>query len=124
MTTNATGCCHSCATPGNDVVLAVACTLGAGDFRQRVSDIRALSGRSLRTSQRKPLQLDLTYGLEALAEVEALVAKEAECCSFLVFSLKADEAAVQLSITVPIEALAAAEELFAHFAPDLAQEAA
>ena len=34
------------------------------------------------------------------------------------------DAGVRLTITAPMEALAAADELFAHFAPELAREAA
>lgn len=124
MTTPATACCASCATPAGDAALIIACNLGAGDFQQRVAEIRALAARSLRSSRRQPLQLVLTYAPEAVAEVEALVAKEAECCSFLSFDLEAKATGAYLTITAPLEALAAADELFAHFAPELAQEAA
>jgi hypothetical protein len=117
-------CCGSCATTGSDTALAIACTLGAGDFKERVAGIRALATRSLRSSRRKPLQLELTYDREALAEVEDLVAREADCCSFLAFELHPDATGVHLTITAPLEALTAADELFAHFAPELAREAA
>lgn len=117
-------CCEGCATDAPDTALAIACTLGAGDFRERVAGIRALAARSLRSSRRKSLRLELTYGPEARADVEDLVAKESECCAFLDFDLRSDAAGVHLTITAPIEALAAADELFAHFAPELAQEAA
>lgn len=124
MTTTATACCDSCATSVQDTALAIACTLGAGDFKERVAGIRALASRSLRSSHRKPLQLQLVYGPEALAEVEDLVAKESDCCSFLDFDLRHDSSAVRLTITAPVEALEATDELFAHFAPELAREAA
>jgi hypothetical protein len=120
----ASGCCDNCATNSQDTALAIACTLGAGDFKERVAGIRALAARSLRSSRRKPLQLELVYGPEALTEVEDLVAKESDCCSFLNFDLEHDAQAVRLTITAPVEALAAADELFAHFAPELAREAA
>lgn len=122
--TTTSSCCDSCAPSSQDTALAIACTLGAGDFRARVDGIRALAARSLRSSHRKPLQLELVYGPEALAEVEDLVAKESECCAFLDFDLKHDTQSVRLRITAPVEALAAADELFAHFAPDLAKVAA
>lgn len=124
MTTTTTACCNSCATPGSAAALAIACTLGAGDFEERVAGIRALSSRWLRTSRRKPLQLALTYEPEAAGDIEALVAKEAECCGFLDFDLQRDTVGVHLTITAPVEALAAADELFAHFAPELAREVA
>lgn len=122
--TTASACCDSCATNAQDTALAIACTLGAGDFKERVVGIRALAARSLLSSHRKPLQLALVYRLEALADVEDLVAKESDCCSFLVFDLQHDALAVRLTITAPVDALAAAGELFAHFAPELAREVA
>lgn len=122
--TTASACCDSCATSSEDTALAIACTLGASDFKERIAGIRDLARRSLRKSHRKPLQLELIYAPEALAEVEDLVAKESDCCSFLDFDLQHDAAAVRLTITAPVEALPAADELFAHFAPELAREAA
>lgn len=119
----ASACCDACAALP-DTSVAIACTLGSGDFKERVGAIRALSGRSLLRADRKPLALALTYGPEALDAVRDLVAKEAECCSFLDFDLRHDERGVYLAITAPIDALAAADELFAHFAPELARSAA
>ena len=123
MTTAQTenACCSSCA-PAEGAALAIACTLGSGDFKERVADIRALAERALLRSERRPLQLCLTYAAEALNDVESLVAGEAECCAFLDFALRTDAEGVHLTITAPIEALAAADELFAHFAPELARQ--
>ena len=123
----ADACCDSCASgaaSNKDTALAIACTLGAGDFKARVEGIQELARRSLRGSRREPLRLHLTYGPEALADVQDLVAKESDCCSFLDFDLQHDSRAVELTITAPISALSAADELFAHFAPHLAREAA
>ena len=120
-------CCNSCGTAAasnQDTALAIACTLGAGDFKGRVSSIQDLARRSLRASRREPLRLHLTYGPEALTEVRDLVTKESDCCSFLEFDLHESDTAVALTITAPIAALGAADELFAHFAPHLAREAA
>ena len=122
--TTASACCDSCATKVQDTSPAIACTLGAGAFKERVEGIRALAARSLLSSERRPLQLQLVYDLAALADVEELVGKESECCSFLDFDLQHDASAVRLTITAPLEALAADDELFAHFAPELAREAA
>lgn len=120
---NSVSCCAACASP-DLVAFEIACALDAGDFKTRVADIRALSSRSLLRSERKPLSLHLTYGPEALHDVEDLVAKESECCSFLNFEVTQDAAGVHLDIIAPVEALPAADELFAHFAPELAREAA
>ena len=124
MTTIVTGCCDSCAPAGANTALNIACTLEAGDFKDRAAGIRALATRSLRTSRRKPLQLSLTYGPEALDQIEALVAMEAECCSFLDFDLQSDVDGVHLTITAPIEALVVADGLFAHCSAELAGESA
>lgn len=124
MDNGGSACCGSCGTDtGQDTALAIACTLGAGDFKARVADIQALARRSLISSRREPLRLHLTYAPEALAEVEELAAREAECCGFLDFDLQHDGEAVRLTITAPIGA-PAADELFAHFAPDLARHTA
>ncbi len=124
MSTQA-ACCTSCATPQPDrSELAVACTLGAGDLKERVSAIRDLASRHLLSSRREPLVLHLTYASAAFAEVEDLVAKEAECRAFLDFDLVHDREKVSLRISAPPSEARAADELFAHFAPELAQVAA
>ena len=123
----ATGvCCDSCGSPASneDTALTIACTLGAGDFKERVAGIRDLARRSLLASRREPLRLSLTYGPGALEDVRDLVAKETECCAFLNFDLRDDGGAVSLTITAPVAASAAADELFAHFGPELAREVA
>lgn len=119
-------CCSSCATPASadDTALAIACTLGSGDFKERVVVIRDLASRALRSSQRNDLRLDLAYDAAAIAEVADLVAKETECCSFLSFELQTDGDVVRLKISAPESARASADELFAHFAPELARAAA
>lgn len=125
MTTQS-ACCSSCATSGklDDTALAIACTLGSGDFRQRVADIRDLANRALQSSHRNDLRLELVYDAAMIAEVQDLVAKESDCCSFLDFDLQQHEDVVMLTITAPESARMAADELFAHFAPELAGVAA
>ncbi|CDN56519.1 Hypothetical protein RG1141_CH42050 [Neorhizobium galegae bv. officinalis bv. officinalis str. HAMBI 1141] len=121
---SASACCSACSPATNDAnetALAIACTLGAGDFKGRVASIQALARRSLLSSRREPLRLYLTYTGDALAEVQDLVAKEAECCAFLEFALSHDASKVELVITAPASTADAADELFAHFAPELAE---
>lgn len=122
--TTTSACCDGCSTGEHETARAIACTLGAGDFKERVAGIRDLARRSLCTSRREPVRLHLTYVAEALTEVQDLVAKESDCCSFLDFDLQHDAETTRLTITAPIEALPAADELFAHFAPELAREVA
>ena len=98
---------------------AIACSLGADDFKQRSAWIRELAGKHLRHSQRTPLTLDLTYAPEAAPQVREMVAKEQTCCSFLRFDLREEPDAVRLTITAPEKARAAADDLFDHFVPAL-----
>lgn len=122
--TTPSACCASCAAPDDDTALAIACTLGAADFKARVAGIRDLAARALRSSRRQDLVLHLVYDPAARAEVENLVAKESECCAFLAFALGDDPAGLRLTITAPASAAFAADELFAHFAPEHARAAA
>lgn len=110
------GCGSRVATEG----APIACTLGAGDFKDRAAEIRDLAGRALRNAKRTPLTLTLTYAPEAADEVRALMAKEQECCPFLIFGLKQSPDAVELAIIAPPSAQEAADVLFDHFVPDLA----
>lgn len=123
MTTE-NACCPSCATSAarDQTALAVACTLSSSNFEERVASIRSLASRHLLSSRRELLTLHLAYAAAALPEVEDLVAKESDCCTFLDFDLHAGET-VELTITAPQGAAAAADELFAHFAPELARSA-
>jgi len=118
-------CCSSCVAPASpdDTALAIACTLGSGDFKERVADIRDLASRALRSSRSSDLRLELIYDASVIAEVEDLVSKESECCAFLTFDLRWDADAVRLTVSAPETARAAAAELFAHFAPELARAA-
>lgn len=119
--TDRDACCSSCASSArqNDATLAAACTLGSADLPERIAAIRDLAARALRNSHRSDLTLELTYDASAFAEVDALVAKEQECCSFLDFDLQRLGDIIQLTIVAPASARLAAEELFAHFVPEL-----
>lgn len=99
---------------------AIACTLGANDFKARTDEIRHLARRSLRYASREPQALRLVYEPEARHEVRALVAKEQQCCSFLNFSVREDTGSIELTIYAPASATEAADALFDHFAPELA----
>ena len=124
MTTinQADACCSSCAA-ADQTAPAIACTLDSSDFNGRVADIRGLASRHLLSSHREPLRLHLTYAAAALREVQHLVAQESECCAFLDFHIQTVER-VELTITAPESAASVADELFAHFASELARVAA
>lgn len=113
------GC--GCTTPENltrDFV-PIACTLTQGDFKERLQWIRNIASESLRDARREPSALHLTYDVSAAAQVREMVRKEEACCAFLHFDLREDVRGVHLSITAPEDAREAANDLFAHFAPDL-----
>ena len=93
----------------------IACTLGSGDFKDRIGQIRELSAKSLRSHRRDGLMLELTYDTSAAADVHDLVRREQACCGFLRFDVRESAEAVHLTITAPAEAQGAADELFAHF---------
>ncbi len=112
-------CASSCGTDSNEE-MPIACTLDAGDFKERTAGIRDLARRSLRHASRAPLTLSLTYEPNALDDVRDLVAKEEACCAFLTFDLKSSPRDVVLTITAPQAAAEAADLLFDHFAPELA----
>lgn len=107
-----------CATAASPA--AIACTLTPGDFKGRVQRIRDLARASLRDARREPLALHLTYDVSSAARVREMVRQEEACCAFLRFDLREDARGIHLSITAPQEASAAANDLFAHFAPELA----
>lgn len=100
---------------------SIACTLTQRDFKERVRWIRNLARGSLREARREPLALHLRYDTAAAVRVREMVRKEEACCAFLHFDLREDAGGVHLSITAPEEAREAANELFAHFAPELAR---
>ncbi|MGO7134920.1 hypothetical protein [Rhizobium leguminosarum] len=115
MATNSCGC-GSCSTDVKQEA-PIACTLDANEFKARTELIRTLTSRHLRQATRTALRLNLTYAPESLSEVRELVRKEQACCAFLTFDLRHDATGVFVNITAPQAAAAAADDLFAHFAP-------
>jgi hypothetical protein len=62
----------------------IACTLGAGDFKDRVEWIRELSAKSLRGHHRDGLMLELAYDSEGSARACGIRARpslgDGRCC--------------------------------------------
>lgn len=117
------GAC-GCAAPRNTdhglEPAPIVCTLTPGDFKERVQWMRDLARDSLRDARRESLALHLTYDVSAAPRLREMVRKEEACCAFLQFNLHEDARGVHLSITAPEDAREAANDLFAHFAPELA----
>lgn len=83
-----------------------------------------LASRSLLSASRTPLSLQLVYESGALGEVSNLIQAEQTCCSFLDFKIAEKDDGVHVTIIAPADAAPAAEVLFGHFAPELANKKA
>ncbi|MBN8742562.1 MAG: hypothetical protein BGP24_07655 [Lysobacterales bacterium 69-70] len=93
----------------------IACSLDAGDFRDRLAWIAAVNRDHLVSERRDGQRLVLTYRPDALQSVRDLVAKESACCAFLAFDLTERADVVRLTVSVPDEVLDHADELLAPF---------
>ncbi len=94
---------------------AIACSLEAGDFKDRIAWIAALSARPLRRVRRDDVSLVLIYNLSARDDVADLVARERACCAFLSFAMRETGTTVELDIRVHDEAREAADVLLGPF---------
>ncbi len=100
----------------DSIEIPIACTLDAGNLKERLGWIGQLNARSLRGSQRGDLNLILDYAPEAIGEVREMVAGEQACCAFLAFAIDERADIVRVTITAPETAREAAEALFEPFA--------
>lgn len=97
----------------------IACTLGSGDFQSRLAWIAELNRDALRFQTRGGLRLELSYAPEAIDRVREMVARERECCSFLIFDLRTEGESLRLVIEAPEGARDALDTVFQPFeAPD------
>lgn len=119
----ASSCGCATASPTPSAAAPIACTLTPGDFKERIAWIRDLAKDSLLKARRDDLTLHLTYAKIAGDRVREMVDKEQACCAFMQFDLHEDARGVHLTMTAPENARAAAHDLFAHFAPELAATA-
>ncbi|ODU67210.1 MAG: hypothetical protein ABT11_20760 [Novosphingobium sp. SCN 66-18] len=94
----------------------IACTLDAGNLKDRLEWIGKLNARSLLGSRRGDLSLTLDYALDAIGDVREMVASEEACCAFLAFIIDERADRVRVTITAPETAREAAEALFEPFA--------
>jgi len=93
----------------------IACSLTAGNLKDRLAWIGELTRDALRSHERRGLMLDLRYAPEAADRVREMVRKEQECCAFLTFETHEDPDEIRLTITAPEAARKAADELFEQF---------
>ena len=84
----------------------IACTLTPTEFQAHVTELASLAERALRSRERtdrgERLTFDLSESIEG--ELDAAVAAEASCCSFLTMSVKRQEDRLVLDIAGPEEA--------------------
>jgi hypothetical protein len=98
----------------------IACSLAPSDLRQRLQEIAAAGADSLiergRAGDRHLLRFD--SDAETRRRLEAIVAAEAKCCSFLDLSLENQNHDLVLSIGAPQGGQSVADELAGAFDTD------
>jgi hypothetical protein len=93
----------------------IACSLSAGELPARLAEIRVIGADAL-------LGVDDAGALRfhnddaTRTRLEAIVAAESECCSFLVFDLRAEGDELELRVTAPEGGEALADDLVRAFA--------
>ena len=86
----------------------IACKLSPGDLAERTAEVRSLFDAEVLEVERSPREVVWRFRPEARPRFVAMAAAEAECCSFLDFSVARD----RLSISAPEGAEAVLAELF------------
>ncbi len=91
----------------------IACSLGAGELEQRLAEIAAVGSMSLISRAREGDRHLLRFRADATTRqrLEAIVAAEAACCSFLELTLSEEAGELVLSISAPKDAEAVAAGL-------------
>ncbi len=99
--------------------LPIACSLGADDLAARLETIAAIGAESLISRDTEGDTQLLRFRREegVRRSLEAIVAAEARCCSFLEMEIRDEAGALVLVIDAPAEAAPVAAELAAAFAP-------
>jgi hypothetical protein len=85
----------------------IACSLGAGELRERQTEMRALAARALVGSERTAAGAVLRFRAsspEVDAAVRDLARREKECCPFFEFAIEATAETVRLEVSAPAEA--------------------
>jgi hypothetical protein len=97
--------------------LPVACSLSAGDLKQRLSAIGEIGDESLTGQATEAGRHLLRFRSDPASRkrLAEIVAAETECCSFLDLALEEHDGELILSITAPEDGQAVADELAAAF---------
>jgi tRNA A37 methylthiotransferase MiaB len=93
----------------------IACTLSADQYKRRTADLAALGARALRSRERTAggERLTVERSEEIERELDAAIAAEASCCSFLHMDVQRHDDRLVLDIAGPDEARPVIAELFA-----------
>ena len=96
---------------------AIACSLGAEDYRQRLSAIRKLGEAALLDVEARPdgALLSFRNSERVRDELSSIVDGEAACCAFLELSVVADGERLTLAISAPPEAMPVVKDIMASF---------
>jgi hypothetical protein len=81
--------------------LPLACTLGPAEMRDRTAEMARIGGEALLAAASHGPRAELRFRPSARADVEAIVAAEAECCAFLAMDLREDDRELVLTINAP-----------------------
>ncbi len=95
----------------------IACSLGASDLRRRLDEIAVVGAGSLieRSVDGENHLLRFRSDAETRRRLEAIVAAEAKCCSFLELSLQERDGELVLSVSATEDGQPVADELAAAF---------
>jgi hypothetical protein len=96
----------------------IACSLGASEQRQRLAEIVEIGGESLieRGTDGERHLLRFRSDPETRHRLEAIIAAEGKCCSFLALLLEEEGGDLVLSVSAPASGEPVAEALAAAFA--------
>lgn len=102
--------------------LPIACSLSAREFVRRQAEIAELGSAALVDARQDGAHAELRFaGDEVRRRLEALVAAESACCSFLAMRVADEPDGVVLSIDAPADAKAVLGELVEAFRADPAR---
>jgi hypothetical protein len=93
----------------------IACSLSAAELPKRLAEIAAIGKDSLLSLSSEGV-LRFRGDLATRERLEAVIAAESDCCSFLGFDLREEAGALVLTVTAPEGAEPLASELVNAFA--------
>jgi hypothetical protein len=95
----------------------IACSLGAGDYRERLSRIRKLGEVAFLRMEARPDGAVLSFrnSQQVQAELSSIVDAEAACCSFLDLSVHSEAERLILTISSPPDAMPVVRDLTLNF---------